>query len=88
MFFFSLFDLCFNKFIKILRDDNTPPNTPRRARIAAQRDERDERTMDSPQRRRIPSRISPPVIQTLTSHCPVQVQSYVKDNNLFDFKQI
>jgi hypothetical protein len=28
---------------------------PRRARIAAQRNERDERTMDSPQRRRIPS---------------------------------
>ena len=35
---------------------------PRRARIAAQRNERDERTMDSPQRRRIPPQVPPPII--------------------------
>ena len=41
------------------RDNDTPPNTPQRARTTAQRIERDERTMDSPQRHRIPPVISP-----------------------------
>ena len=58
-FFFFAFK--FQLICLILRDDS-PPNTPRRARIAAQRNERDERTMDSPQRRRIPPQVLPPVI--------------------------
>ena len=32
----------------------TPPNTPQRARIAAQQHERSNRTLDSPQRHRTP----------------------------------
>ncbi|KAJ7026987.1 hypothetical protein C8F04DRAFT_1238363 [Mycena alexandri] len=34
--------------------DQTPPNTPQRARIAAQRNEHDNRVLDSPQRHRVP----------------------------------
>ena len=52
------------------RDGNTPPNTPRRARIAAQRNERDERTMDSPQRRRIPP--APPLFFNAPAPNPVR----------------
>ena len=51
MFFFFKFTF---QLLIFLRENDTPPNTPRRARIAAQRTERDERAMDSPQRRRIP----------------------------------
>jgi hypothetical protein len=40
----------------------TPPNTPRRARIAAQQLERSNRTLDSPQRHRTPHQaILPPI---------------------------
>lgn len=41
----------------------TPPNTPQRARIAAQQRERSNRTLDSPQRHRTPHHtISPPIL--------------------------
>jgi hypothetical protein len=45
---------------------------PQRARIAAQQNERDERTMDSPQRRRIPPQVPPPVIPPLLFNIPVR----------------
>jgi hypothetical protein len=72
---YVLFSLCFvySSIEKILRDNDTPPNTPRRARIAAQRNERDERTMDSPQRRRIPPQVPPPVIPPLHFNAPVPI---------------
>jgi hypothetical protein len=34
--------------------DETPPNTPQRARIVAQQNERDNRFLDSPQHHRLP----------------------------------
>ncbi|KAJ6585803.1 hypothetical protein B0H19DRAFT_1059994 [Mycena capillaripes] len=40
--------------------DQTPPNTPQRARIASQRNERDNRVLDSPQHHRVPQ--NPPRI--------------------------
>ena len=61
VFFFFFFFLSFSINI-FLRDKDTPPNMPRRAQIAAQRN---ERTMDSPQRRRIPPQVPPPVIPPL-----------------------
>ena len=68
--------LLFLSFIKILiyefsMDNDTPPNTPRRARIAAQQNEREDRTMDSPQRRRIPPHVPHPVIPPIQFNFPV-----------------
>ena len=69
--YFPLFHLIF-QLTYFLRDNDTPLNTPWRARIAAQRNERDERTMDSPQRRRIPPQVSHPVIPPIQFNFPVQ----------------
>jgi hypothetical protein len=71
MYVFFLFLFLSFSINDFLRDKDTPPNTPRRARIAAQRNERDERTMDSPQRRRIPPQVPPPVIPPLQFNVPV-----------------
>ena len=43
----------------------TPPNTPQRVRIAAQRLERSNRTLDSPQTHRTPHQAIAPLIQPL-----------------------
>jgi len=45
--------------IKFNYRPETPPNTPQRARTAAQQHERDNRTLDSPQRHRIPHQPGP-----------------------------
>ena len=46
--------------------DQTPPNTPQRVRTAARQSERDSRTLDSPEHRRIPQQpIHHPQIQPL-----------------------
>ncbi|KAJ7464795.1 hypothetical protein B0H11DRAFT_2198008 [Mycena galericulata] len=39
--------------------DQTPPNTPQRARIASQRHERENRVLDSPQHHRLPQPVRP-----------------------------
>ena len=48
----------------------TPPNTPQRARAAAQQLERSNRTLDSPQRHRTPHRPTPPLIPPLNFNVP------------------
>ena len=58
--------LSFLKLIKYSRDfffvrDQTPPNTPQRVRTAARQSERDNRTLDSPEHRRIPQPIFPQI---------------------------
>ena len=45
--------------------DQTPPNTPQRVRTAARQSERDNRTLDSPEHRRIPQQPIHPQIQPL-----------------------
>ena len=49
----------------------TPPNTPQRARIAAQQLERSNRTLDSPQRHRTPHQAIPPQIPPLHFNIPL-----------------
>jgi hypothetical protein len=75
--FFFIPAFLFNEADNFIRDNDTPLNTPRRARIAAQRNERDERTMDSPQRRRIPSQVPRPVIPPLQFNVPVPNPEHV-----------
>ncbi|KAJ7202233.1 hypothetical protein C8J57DRAFT_1260306 [Mycena rebaudengoi] len=53
----------------ILQMDQTPPNTPQRARISAQTQERDARLLDSPEHRRQPR---PPVFPRPQVTVPVQ----------------
>ena len=48
----------------------TPPNTPQRARIAAQQLDRSNRTLDSPQRHRTPHQANPPHIPPLRFNGP------------------
>jgi hypothetical protein len=48
----------------------TPPNTPQRARTAAQQLERSNRTLDSPQRHRTPHQPTPPLIPPLNFNVP------------------
>ena len=61
--------LSFLKSIKYSMDfffrDQTPPNTPQRVRTAARQSERDNRTLDSPEHRRIPDQPIFPQIQPL-----------------------
>ena len=45
--------------------DQTPPNTPQRVRTAARQSERDNRTLDSPEHRRIPNQPIHPHIEPL-----------------------
>ena len=60
----SSFILLFFPLILLYIRPETPPNTPQRARIAAQRSERDSRVLDSPEHRRLSephsSRTPPP----------------------------
>ena len=58
-FLFFIFIFCYKS---IFYRAETPPNTPQRARIAAQQLERLNRTLDSPQRHRIPHLANPPLI--------------------------
>ena len=48
----------------------TPPNTPQHARIAAQQRDRSSRTLDSPQRHRVPYRANSPPIPPLNFNIP------------------
>ena len=75
---------CMVYLFYFIRDNDTPPNTPRRARIAAQRNEQDERTMDSPQRRRIPP--VPPLYFNAPAPAPNAVSLIFHLNLLQSFK--
>jgi hypothetical protein len=75
---------CFKTdMIKIQRSE-TPPNTPQRARIAAQRSERDNRMMDSPEHHRAPHAMrSPGHIAPINLGLPVHAPNLAPGNNPF-----
>ena len=62
----------------------TPPNTPQRVRIAAQRSERDSRVLDSPEHRRLSephgSRIPPPRLNLPNIPAPVPASVFSNNN--------
>ncbi|PPQ92570.1 hypothetical protein CVT25_007312 [Psilocybe cyanescens] len=69
MFSLILIDLE-SKLISIFYRPETPPNTPRRVCIAAQRSERDAHALESPQARRTPHQSQIPHIEPLRFEIP------------------
>ena len=51
--------------------DETPPNTPQRARAAARQNERTNRNLDTPQHRRTPQNPGSPQIAPLQFNIPI-----------------
>jgi hypothetical protein len=56
------------KYLSFEYRAETPPNTPQRARAAARQNERENRTLDSPQRHRTPHQPLHPQIEPLQFH--------------------
>ena len=65
--FFCFLKIIYINLIDLIFINQTPPNTPQRIRTAAQRNERDQRLLDSPVHRRTPQKCS--IGSSCTSSC-------------------
>jgi len=72
------------KILELISRSETPPNTPQRAQIAAQRSEHDNRIMDSPQHHSAPHAIrSPGRVAPINLGLPLHVPQPAPGNNPF-----
>ena len=70
MFFFVFLKIIYINLIDWIFRNQTPPNTPQCIRTAAQRNERDQRLLDSPVYRRTPqiAQLGPPVLPPVNNN--------------------